>query len=283
MWGFVIAFLVICYIWSKLAFPSRRKKRAARPKSEEPLVTFEIQSFTDDDVAYDVDPSKLICSCPDWTGRRNAFKQDDPRRLCKHLVKAICETSIPECLAPYGQGIRFFHSKGWGFPVKEKRKFAEVKGRTVEAHIPTDGENEWAEVFDRGRMFGLHIYNYWWSRGEEPEDAEEIAQALVGKPAPLPADAITTTGRQPSPRHPGWIALGSVEGIELEADINPRAKWMHFFQGKEKLGMYEVKADDMRLPPYLGHLDKALRTWLLAEYRVCRAAWEESRGKTSAK
>jgi len=43
---------------------------------------------------YHVNLAAYVCSCADWKNRRTQFDEHDPKRLCKHLVQAVCENGL---------------------------------------------------------------------------------------------------------------------------------------------------------------------------------------------
>lgn len=53
-----------------------------------------IDSFTHPGERYLVDTREVRCSCLDWAVARAEFDALDPRRLCKHLVKAMTEQNL---------------------------------------------------------------------------------------------------------------------------------------------------------------------------------------------
>ena len=228
--------------------------------------------------SYKVNPSAVTCSCPDFHKRRKTFDTDDPRRLCKHLIGVLDAQGAPEELLKYEEGLSFWASRRIGFPVC-KRKSVQIGGREVEAFLPEEGY-EWAGIYTDGRAYALHVQRYYWARNEEPFGADEIARVLFGKPAPLPKSVvITTSGREPSPDHPGWVASGLLEGVALEADINPRAKWMRVYYDGDEIASCNVATGDVRIEPRLDHMQGVLLRWTKEEYAACRAKGSEASTK----
>lgn len=43
---------------------------------------------------YTVDLQEYTCTCPDWRNRRSKMDTSWPERLCKHLVKAVCDNGL---------------------------------------------------------------------------------------------------------------------------------------------------------------------------------------------
>lgn len=50
-----------------------------------------IESFTTSGMEYRVHLQRLTCTCPNFHEDREGFSMDDPRRLCKHLVKGLVD------------------------------------------------------------------------------------------------------------------------------------------------------------------------------------------------
>lgn len=56
--------------------------------------TSRIAGFRHPEESYLVDTREVRCSCLDWAVARAEFDALDPRRLCKHLVKAMVEQNL---------------------------------------------------------------------------------------------------------------------------------------------------------------------------------------------
>jgi len=52
-----------------------------------------VKSFSDSSVEYIIDLNELNCTCPDFLEERNNFNKNNPKRLCKHLIKEIIHTN----------------------------------------------------------------------------------------------------------------------------------------------------------------------------------------------
>lgn len=64
-----------------------------------PVDILNIESSTTPDKAYVVSLNELTCNCPNFSEDRAGFAANDPRRLCKHLVKGLTDTGyIPDSL-----------------------------------------------------------------------------------------------------------------------------------------------------------------------------------------
>lgn len=78
------------------------------------------KSLSDSTVEYLVDLESLTCSCEHFLNRTYRFNRDDPRRLCKHLIKALVQFGVPDCLKQNEGEIAFFASKGMAYTTREK-------------------------------------------------------------------------------------------------------------------------------------------------------------------
>jgi len=52
------------------------------------------------DTAYDVNPARLVCSCPDWTSQRSSLPPGDVRRVCEHLYDRLYATKAERSFSP---------------------------------------------------------------------------------------------------------------------------------------------------------------------------------------
>lgn len=85
-----------------------------------PVIT--MHSLNDPSVTYNIDLDSLTCSCEHFLNRTYRYDHNDPRRLCKHLVKALIQYGIPSGLMPYERDIIFFAGLGMAFSNREKLK-----------------------------------------------------------------------------------------------------------------------------------------------------------------
>lgn len=74
-----------------------------------------VKSFTNDDVEYNINLSELSCTCKDWTLERFIYAKNDPRRLCKHLIKRIDLKTLNEDLKYFREKIQYHKEQQNGF------------------------------------------------------------------------------------------------------------------------------------------------------------------------
>lgn len=113
----IILIIILLVVW--LILKSVKSNKATKQKKEHLL--FEprenenktiIVSFSDPDIHYQVDIEKLTCTCLNFLEDRSEYPTDDPRRLCKHLIKALLEKNkIPESLEFYREEIERLQDK----------------------------------------------------------------------------------------------------------------------------------------------------------------------------
>ncbi len=64
---------------------------------------------------YKVNLKTYACTCTDWRNRRAQIDPESPRRLCKHLIKAICENGL-EGEFPEAE-LQSLYKKKKGYPI----------------------------------------------------------------------------------------------------------------------------------------------------------------------
>ena len=80
--------------------------------------TSRIPSFSHPEESYLVDTREVRCSCLDWAVARAEFDALDPRRLCKHLVKAMVEQNLSKRYYMSDDNAIFqAYSREQGFPL----------------------------------------------------------------------------------------------------------------------------------------------------------------------
>jgi hypothetical protein len=263
-----------------------------------------VGSFTDPHTTYWVDTTKATCTCPDWKKRRRFFSATDPRRLCKHLVDQVCE-DCPEQFSKYLEMLRYQKGERRGVPLFEKvANLQTAAGYLVVGFSEPKKDISWVNIFWDAERYGYSPEIRKWAY-RTPLSNEVLLPFLhymhpQDFPAePLPRDAITTIRRTRNEKdipkkwgeswgvsenlisNGGWIAFGTVEGVEVRAFINPRANWQVFLIGRDDVSC-NVKTADWRGPANLLHLEKAGATWLKKEFDLCHAALKAAKAKKDA-
>ena len=79
-----------------------------------------IQSFKDPNKEYNINLNELTCECAHFKADRLNYSQNDPRRLCKHLVKALFDLDyVPISLTEFKEKVAIAYLymggiSGWG-------------------------------------------------------------------------------------------------------------------------------------------------------------------------
>ena len=68
---------------------------------------------------YSVNTTLLTCSCPHFFKKLHGRQLNDPQRLCKHLVKALTISGIPDYLKQYSEDIHWFAQHNAAFTTIE--------------------------------------------------------------------------------------------------------------------------------------------------------------------
>lgn len=219
---------------------------------------------------YYVRPEQLSCNCPDWQKRRQQFKQDDPRRLCKHLVQYyIGQNKLPKSLSLYQEALEWFYKKGWKIPAdKEITKFSTPQGDV--AYFKDREDDIWYSVCFQGKRYGWDKRGNSWAHGTPTEVQDIVFRALNNIPENLESKAIKTISAEQLKQRMDWRVVGLVEGEEITAHISLRknAKWHDIvFDGKK----FSFHTDGSISNKKFRHLVPALSDWIESERVNLRA------------
>jgi hypothetical protein len=136
---------------------------------------------------YHLDLSQAQCSCESW-GKREQYSIGDPRRLCRHLVRALRERNLIQGNDEWSEAII---QNGEGIPLKAWR----VRLDTAPDVLVTQGDSdEWLNVFAREketreriseasgpiRRHGWSVLENRWSFGQSVPGARELNRLLRG-------------------------------------------------------------------------------------------------------
>ncbi len=132
----------------------------------------------------------ITCSCPDFRNEREQFRHDDPRRLCKHLVRSLTEAhSLPEDLILYKEGIERSAEGHRGFPTNRTRFDDLISGKRISIMIPKEmtEEDPWIDVYWDARRYSYSPGMEKWADGTAPSLEEQVISFLykrLGRPIP---------------------------------------------------------------------------------------------------
>lgn len=96
-----------------------------------------IESDSNKGTYYSVNTKLLTCNCPHFYKKLRGLSLEDPHRLCKHLVKALTISGIPEHLKQYNEDIDWFAQHKSAFTDKEKA----LKNKKWDKNFPLPDEN----------------------------------------------------------------------------------------------------------------------------------------------
>lgn len=140
---------------------------------------------------YETNINTLTCNCKNWLFTRSDFQNNDPRRLCKHLIQKLDENNLVQEVFKYKDNILFYKSKNKGF----RDDFNHL------IEIPNTGctllykyEFEWMSLFDEdGNKYGFMIGgngNFSWSKETKPASSNTIELFFTKSEYLLPIDLL---------------------------------------------------------------------------------------------
>lgn len=126
---------------------------------------------------YETDINNLTCTCKNWKLLRSQFPIDDPRRLCKHLIKKIDIDNMDSNLNRYKYEIKFYKNKNSGFP-DNFNALIDIEGTSHTLFYIQENQS-WMSLFDSdGIRYGVMHDNYervvWTNTYGKPEDYEKV-------------------------------------------------------------------------------------------------------------
>jgi hypothetical protein len=179
----------------------------------------------------------ITCSCPDFRNEREQFRHDDPRRLCKHLVRSFIDAkSLPEDLTLYKEGIEQSAGSHRGFPTNRTRFDERINGERISIMIPREitEEDPWIDVYCDARRYSYSPGRERWADETAPPREEQVIGFLyerLGKPIPeamikrirtlprVPIEEEERDSRKTADRKPGaWRDVESVLRTLLPPD-----------------------------------------------------------------
>ncbi len=131
-------------------------------------------SKTNNQLEYNTNIKKISCTCKDWKETRKQYDMDDPRRLCKHLIKELTPEVIVKKYPYFQESIYFYKDKNIGFKrdVICLKKFNEYELKMLMGY-------DWNDIFDKnGKRYGYKFYynekEHVWSQNEKPNNYQYI-------------------------------------------------------------------------------------------------------------
>ncbi len=173
---------------------------------------------------HEINTRSITCSCTDFRKEREQFRHDDPRRLCKHLVKSFVDAdSLPEDLAFFRQGIQLSAESHSGFPSNRRRFDRICAGRRISLMVPQEitEEEPWIDVYAESGRYRYSPGLGRWAEEKTPPQEGEIIRFVyekMGQPVP---ESIRT--RMKIPSH-GPLKRKRTEGISAAPGISEELK-----------------------------------------------------------
>ena len=166
--------LILCFLsWGIYIIFSLRKEKSSKIISKRDELT--IKSFNTEE-NYHVDIEGLSCTCPDFWDKRRNFNKDEPRILCKHLIKAIVENNqIPNKFKSFTAEIMSSYERRAGFYYAELQV---IRIKNKEVHIIYNKESPWVNIQIGNNRYGYNPIEKRWSYGDAPDGAREIKKHI---------------------------------------------------------------------------------------------------------
>jgi hypothetical protein len=185
-WFVLVVFINIVAV--AFYYLSRRRQRRHVPESD-------IDSnsganfYPEIEKCHEINTRNITCSCEDFRKEREQFRHDDPRRLCKHLVRSFVDAgSLPEELVLYKRGIERSAEAHNGFPACGKRFDKVLGGKKVSIMIPKEVCEKGAviDVYCEGGRYGYSPESGNWIAKAPPREGQILMflHEKLGKPVP---------------------------------------------------------------------------------------------------
>ncbi|HQT37429.1 MAG TPA: hypothetical protein PLA07_10685, partial [Sulfuricurvum sp.] len=140
---------------------------------------------------YHTDIINLICSCEDWKQKRQHYPSDDPRRLCKHIVKNLDTNNLPSSMKYYKETIQYYQDNEKGFNKFDFDKVINLLRNDL--IILGSDENiyeNWMNVYDKaGNQYGFFASEwggFTWAKDKKPNGYEEVEEYFSKPSMQLP-------------------------------------------------------------------------------------------------
>lgn len=162
--------------------------KGRRSQRTDPEVTEDLSSgnsfYPEVEKCHAINSRSITCSCPDFRRDREQFRHDDPRRLCKHLVKSFIDArSLPEELELFRKGIELSAEDHSGFPV-DRRKFDRLlSGKKISIMVPKEvtEEDPWIDVYYETGRYRYSPSNVQWADNMAPPGEPDVIRFIHEK------------------------------------------------------------------------------------------------------
>ena len=224
----------------------------------------------------------LTCSCPDFASQRTEYRADDPRRLCRHLVKKLWEKdSLPTEFLEYREELVEENKGGAkGFYPYAHRENTLIRGKNLVIFADDYDENSSlyrTTLFYDGKRYVYEPETGKWDGDRIPEHAEVIRYWVKDmlprfQPRPLPESCIRTIYRDQGKTayHLRGEITGHGETRRLRASMANGSDTFLVFAGPVDSDFcsleYHVMTGECILAPRLRYMETAVKRWLEDEY-----------------
>lgn len=130
---------------------------------------------------YITDAKNLTCTCEDWKRKRYVYPINDPRRLCKHIVKNLDINNLPSSIKYYKETIQYYQNNEKGFNKFDFDKVISLlKNDLTVLGSDEDIYEHWMNVYDRGgNQYGF-LASEWggftWAKDKKPNGYQEVEE-----------------------------------------------------------------------------------------------------------
>ena len=142
--------------------------------------------------SYNTNVVNLTCTCEDWKQKRYVYPIDDPRRLCKHIVKKLDINHLPTSIKHYRESISYYQDNEKGFNKFDFKTIIYLPRNDLK--ILGDHEyiyDNWMNIFDKeGHEYGF-LLSQWnnefiWAKQKKPIGYEEVEEYFSQPSMKLP-------------------------------------------------------------------------------------------------
>jgi len=281
---FIVIIIAFAFYYFKRQSTQREPVNVEAKKTD---VSIEkINSFSEPDKSYEVNATLITCTCPNFEEERQKFPLNDPRRLCKHLVKHFLKNnSLPANLCFYKDGIEWCAQYNRGFPLDKNIFDYFIEEKRISIMIPKmiTEDDYWINVYYDGKHYGYTLAFEKWSYDTPPPYEEQIVRLLYKQigdpiPEPLPLNSIRTLSSKQTDANSyiikGELSRDTSEIQIIEAQIKPRASWIEYIIDQHK-GSFNMKTKEHILARKRHiYLKNALEKWLIDEYSNIKKSYD---------
>lgn len=142
---------------------------------------------------YITDAKKLTCSCLDWKENRYQYTTDDPRRLCKHIVKRLDLNALPKTIKHFRESIEYYQSHDKGFNDFDFDKIIYLPQNDLKVFgFENLFHSIWMNVYDNeghryGFLINAHSFEFIWAKQKKPIGYEEVEDYFSHPSMTLPS------------------------------------------------------------------------------------------------